>query len=322
VLQWLNQKDYWTTSDARHLLFGILAGTAVLFVAREIFVRRGVVRRVAAPAGMLVAALVIGWNLWGEIAAANASNTFSHTFVALPQPANWIDNATDKAPTLFIGQSLATSNEFWSLEFWNQSIQYVWSVDATAPPPGKTTTPNYEDTTGALAPQPAVDWVVASPGVDPVGRLVEKAGGLRLYRVTHPVRLRDAEGQVTTDADWMSTSSWYVHFAPDGARRGDATVTLSRSAACGSQPSSTLTVKLSSLRIALPVTNGQPVPKKLLAVRHVLLRSDPCETRVLRFTVSTPFRIDVTANRTFQPSQYDQRQLSAQVTFGFKPAAR
>jgi hypothetical protein len=29
--------------------------------------------------------------------------------------------------------------------------------------------------------------------------------------------------------------------------------------------------------------------------------------------------MDLSANRTFQPSPYDQRQLSAQVTFGFEP---
>ncbi|HVU78330.1 MAG TPA: hypothetical protein VHC67_12145 [Gaiellaceae bacterium] len=321
VLQWLNQHDYWTTSDARHLLFGILAGTAVVFALREVLVRGGGARRFAAPAGAILAALVVGWNLWGEIAAANASNSFSHTFVALPQPPSWIDNETGKAPAMFIGQSLGASNQFWSLEFWNQSLQWIWSVDATAPGPGRTITPNYLDTSGAIDPQIPVDWVVAAPGVDPVGRLVETAGGLRLFRVSHPIRLRDAYGQVTTDANWMSTSAWYYHFAPDGPRKGTATVTLSRAAACGdaNAKASTITVKLSSLKIAVPRSNGQPIPEKLLAVRHVLVRSTPCDTKTVTFHVSTPFRIDLSANRTFQPSQYDPRQLSAQVGFDFKP---
>jgi hypothetical protein len=38
--------------------------------------------------------------------------------------------------------------------------------------------------------------------------------------------------------------------------------------------------------------------------------------------VREPFRIDVTADRTFQPSPSDQRQLSAQIGFAFKPDKR
>jgi hypothetical protein len=317
VLQWLNQKDYWTTSDARHLLFGILAGTAAALALRELACRRGFGRSLIVPAGAVVATLVIGWNLWGEIAAANASNSFSRTFVSLPQPPNWIDNETGEAPTMFIGQSLGGSNEFWSLEFWNQSLQWIWSVDASAPGPGRTITPNYLDTTGAVDPQIPVNWVVAAPGVDPVGRRVETAGGLRLYRVTRPIRIRDAYGGLTNDgSNWMSTSSWYYHFAPTGSTRGTLTVRLSRAAACGTAPPSRITLRLSSIKISAPSTDGQPTSKKLLAVRRVLLRSDPCETTDVTFRVSTPFRVDLTSNRTFSSSD---GQISAQVNYGFKP---
>src|SRR4051812_22811939 len=70
VLQWLNQKIYFTTTDARRLVFGILVGTVVMMLARDALVRR---RPVALTAGVLLAVGVIGWNLWGEIAAASAS---------------------------------------------------------------------------------------------------------------------------------------------------------------------------------------------------------------------------------------------------------
>jgi hypothetical protein len=321
VLQWLNQKDYWTTGDARHLLFGLLAGSVAVVAIRHAIAHRRVPLGLAAPLGGVLAAAIVGWNLWGEIAAANASNSFSHTVVALPKPADWIDRETGKQPALFIGQSLQSSNAFWSLEFWNQSLQYIWSVDATAPGPGPVRTPNYLDTTGAIDPQIPVHWVVATPGVDPVGQLAEEAGGLRLYRVHAPIRIRDAYGNLSADgANWMSTSSWYYHFAPQGPRRGIATVTLSRGAACGPFPASPITVKVSSLYIEGPRThNGQPVTKKMLAVRRVLLHSTPCDSKTLTFRVSTPFRIDLSAARTFQPPN-DPRQLSAQVTFGFKPA--
>jgi hypothetical protein len=69
--------------------------------------------------------------------------------------------------------------------------------------------------------------------------------------------------------------------------------------------------------------DSQPVAGRLLAVRTVTVRSNPCDTRVIRIPARTPYRIDISAVGTFQPSQYDLRELSAQVTFGFearKPA--
>ncbi len=220
---------------------------------------------------------------------------------------------------MFIGQSLAGSNLFWSIEFWNQSIQDVWSVDATAPGPGPVITPNYANTRGVVVPQLPIHWVVAARGVDPAGKLATQAGGLRLFHVTPPIRMADAYGGLSTDgANWMTTSSFYYHFATSGPQPGVASVSLSRAAACGGAPPSHMTVRLSSLRI--DPTNGQPAPGRTLAVKHLLLHSNPCETRTLTFHTQTPFRIDVTAVGTFQASASDPRQLSAQVDFGWAPA--
>jgi len=311
VLQWLNRKPfYFTTDDARRLLFGILIGIVVFALLRDRLRRAGV-----AVAGLL-AVLVVAWNLTGEIAAANSSNDFSRSFRGvLPTPPDWIDRATGRSRTLFIGEALGGSNAFWSLEFWNQSIGDVWSVDATAPGPGPTVTPNYADLSGKLDPQLPIDWVVASPGVDPVGRLAEPpVGGLRLYHVPRPVRIADAEVGISPDG-WMSTSAWYYHFAPHGPVRGHAVVTLSRTAACGDVPPSRITIRVSQLRIN---GDGQPVAGKLQQLRRLTLRSNPCQAVPVRIPARTPFRVDLTAVGTFQPSQYDLRQLSAQVTFGFE----
>jgi hypothetical protein len=303
VLQWMNQNWSVTTSQAENVLFGILIGGVVLAAAIEALGRRSALRRWALPAGCLLAVAVVGWNLWGEIAAANASNAMAKAFRSvLPTPPDWIDRSTDRARTMFIGQSLGGSNAFWSLEFWNQSISYVWSVDASAPGPGIVTTPNFVDTTGTIAPQLPFDYVVAGPGVDPVGVLVEPpVGGLRLYRVAKPVRLADAQGGITPDG-WMQSGAWYYRFAPHGPRPGVA---------------SHITIRASRLRID---ADGQPAAGRTLAVRHVTIRSDPCETKVVTIPVTTPFRLDVSAQGTFQPSQYDLRQLSAQVGFGFTPS--
>jgi hypothetical protein len=322
VLQWLNQKAYFSTTDARRLVFSILAGAVVIALARTYGPRKAQLVRLAVPAGALLAAAIVGWNLWGEIAAANASSVQAKSQRSqLVTPPNWIDDETGKARTMFIGQSLAGSNLFWSLEFWNQSIQDVWSVDATAPGPGPVITPDFASTRGVVEPQLPIHWVVAAPGVDPAGTLAEPpAGGLRLFHVTAPIRLADAYGGLSTDgANWMTTSSFYYHFAPRGPTPGVASVSLSRAAACGSAPPSHMTVTLSALRI--DPSNRQPVAGRTLAVKRLVLRSTPCETRTITFHTHTPFRIDVVANGTFQASPSDPRQLSAQVDFGWAPSS-
>jgi hypothetical protein len=319
ILQWLNRTWYFTTADARHLVFGILIGSVVVAALREVALRRGGFQRVGIAAGALLAIAVVSWNLTGEIAAANASNSFSDSFRGvLPTPPDWIDRTTGRARTMFIGQSLAGSDAFWSLEFWNQSIGDVWSVDSSAPGPGPIRTPNYLDLTGAVDPQLPLDWIVATPGVDPVGTPQETVGGLRLFHVQHPIRIADAEGNISPDAAWMSTNAWYYRFTSAGTKPGFAVISLSRAAACGDFTPSRITIKLSRLKLT-KAPDSQPVAGRLLAVRKVTIRSNPCDTKVVRIPARTPYRIDVSAVGTFQPSEYDLRQLSAQISFGFEP---
>ena len=137
--------------------------------------RRGSFQRAGGVALALLALAIIGWNLTGEITAANSSNSFSSSVRAvLVTPPDWIDRATGRARTMFIGQGLGGgTNAFYSLQFWNQSIEDVWSVDASAGGPGPGITPNYLDTTGVVYPQLPLHWIVAGPGVEPVGQLVD-----------------------------------------------------------------------------------------------------------------------------------------------------
>ena len=314
VLQWLNRHISFTTNDARRLLFGILICSVVVLVCTDRLVRRRRLPQLAVPAGALLALLVIGWNLWGEAAAADASNRFSTGFRGvLPTPPDWIDRTTHRQRTMFIGQSLQASNGFWSLEFWNQSMQDVWSTDATAPGPGATVTPDFSDTTGVVEPQLPLDWIVVTPGIDPKGTLVAPVGGLRLFHVPHPIRLVDTTTGLSPDASWMSTAAAFVRFGVPTTKPGIATVTLSRTAACGNDASSPVTIRISRLRID---DHRQPAAGKLLAERRVLVTSTSCGARAFTFRVRPPFRIDLTSSRTFLAS--DGRQLSAQVGFGYK----
>src|SRR5262249_48688003 len=80
ILEWLNRTWYMTNPGLKRLLFGILVLTVVAGLASDLLRRRSPRRgfRLAAVAvGGTVAALVVAWNLTGEIAAANASNSIA-----------------------------------------------------------------------------------------------------------------------------------------------------------------------------------------------------------------------------------------------------
>ena len=282
ILEWLNRTWYLTNTDLERLLYGMLAFSIVVGVAAHLLRRRESDRRfriAGSVLGGLVAVLVVGWNLTGEIAAADASNSIAKTFRStLPTPPDWIDQATGRARTMFIGKSLGGSNAFWSIEFWNQSIGDVWSVDATVPPPGPGVTPDFTSLDGQVAPQIPVRYAVATPGVDLVGRIIETAGGLRLYRARPADPDRDSETGVTPDG-WMSTSAQYNQFGAAGRACRGRRRHLSRAAACGDVPAAHITIRVSRLRI-----NGdrQPTFGKLLALRRTTIHSTPCDTRSVR----------------------------------------
>lgn len=316
ILQWLNQTWYWTESDLRWLLFGILA-LGVAFALAQSFLRatsgQGV-RRGVGIATIVLAVGTIAWNLGGELSAASqavAPAKFQKSL--LPDPPDWIDRQTGRARTMFIGKDLSNSYAFWSLEFWNQSIQDAWSVDASAPPPGPTTTPNFLRTDGALDPQLPLDWVIAPPGIAIAGEIVEQAGGLNLYRVPHPIRMASFVSGITLDG-WMQEDSRFVRFAPRPTP-GVVTISFNRVGACGEIPDAKFAFRVSQVRID---DDGQPVAG---ALRQTIRRTvAPCKEDVMRFPATAPFRIDGHATGLFRAG--DGRDLAAQVGYAFAPTKR
>ena len=134
---------HFTTTDARRLLFGILIGTVVAAAARELVVtagreaRRGA--RSALPAGTLLAVLIVGWNLTGEIVGRGRVELVRRrrSAACCRRRRTGSTEATGRrADDVHRRVVRADPNAFWSLEFWNQSIEDVWSVDAIGTRPG------------------------------------------------------------------------------------------------------------------------------------------------------------------------------------------
>jgi hypothetical protein len=256
---------------------------------------------------------VIGWNLAGEIQAANAAiapGKFLRSL--LPVPPDWVDRKTGRQRSMFIGQSLGNSYWFWTLEFWNQSLEYIWSVDDSAPPPGQSTTPNFTSTDGTVDPQVPVRWVLSQPSIVFNDPIAETAGGLNLYRARHPIRIVSYPLGVTPDG-WMLDRTSFLRFARHPVE-GTLNVSLSRSAACGDVPTSHFTFRIYNLTLD---KSAQPVNGKLQSIRHAAIRSTPCEQKTFTFPARAPFKVDAIASPTFLAG--DGRRLSAQISYSFTP---
>ena len=310
ILQWLNQTWYWTESDLRWLLFGILA-VGVLFALAP---------RLGSRAARPVAIAVGGARTRDDRLEPDGRGRRRRTRPSRPRSSSarccrrrptGSTGQTGRARTMFFGKDLSNSYAFWSLEFWNQSIQDVWSVDASAPPPGPTTSPNFLDTDGALDPQLPLDWVVAPPGLVLAGRAVEQAGGLTLYRVPHPIRMASFVSGITLDG-WMQQDSRVRPLRAEAGPRDGRTISLDRGAACVDRPAR-FTFRVSSLRID---DDGQPVAGRLQRVVKAV--APPCKLTLVRIPATAPLRVDATATNLFKAG--DGRELAAQVGYTFKPA--
>ena len=103
-------------------------------------------------------------------------------------PPDWIDRATGRESTLFVGQGIGNSNAFWSIEFWNQSIHDVWTVDGSSPGLGQTWTPNFGRVDGEVSgPRISDRWGVAPASITLAGKPKE------LRRRPAAVRARPAD---------------------------------------------------------------------------------------------------------------------------------
>jgi hypothetical protein len=340
ILQMGNRMLALDADKTMWVLFGALGVSVALLFAPRL---AGRWRPAGLVAAGVAAALVVAWNLAGQISAASATNTFSRILLDnYPSPPNWIDQSVGDGKVLYLGQRIADPQGIWLMEFWNRSLQQVWSLDGTAPGPGPTLTPDLAQADGALKPDPkGFDYVVVDPGVNPVGELIGRpkiylrtdyhkdAYGFvdrtlvflpahwRLYRIKHPFRLQSAPVGIFSDG-WIGNFSGYSQFATRGNRGGDAIVNVSRAAWKGPDKPARVIVTLGTL---VKGPDRQPAIGKVLAVRRWTIHSGQ-ERRFVIPVARPPFRVEVKVTPTFSPSDYgysDRRQLGAQVSYGFKP---
>jgi hypothetical protein len=327
ILQQANLSLSWNTTDAKIALAVALALMVAAVLALQL---TRPPRAVVAGIVGLVCVVLLAWNLTGEISASDetATASISNRSNIRGHP-DWIHRIAGNARVVYIGHNMDTGNATseWLLEFWNPGVQEVWSLDGTAPGPGRRQTPDLANTGGVLIGKPPSEatYAVVDPGIDVLGiyrgRHSHRLGGgfapWRLYRITPPLRLLDGTTGITGDG-WTTTDpipgdanyggpvpATFTRFG-----RGRGTIKI-RVAQCLSA-SCHVTIRMGTLAIG---ADHQPRIGETVIVRHLTLHHS-YESRTV--TLPTPgdrFRVETIALPLVTLG--DGRQVGAQVAYTF-----
>ncbi|MBA2474402.1 MAG: hypothetical protein H0V40_00375 [Actinobacteria bacterium] len=278
-------------------------------------------RRLALRAVLVAAAVaVLAWNVTGQLAAASGARIAADLLHSnLPRPPDWVDRRTGGAPTLYLGQpGLSEPTGIHLLEFWNRSVERVWSLDGLAPGPGPTLTPDLAAPDGRLSHGSEFEYVVTDTNVDLQGKVLEEQLGLRLIRPAKPLRLRTLTGGIYSDG-WTGGFASRNVFTTPGGRAGYMLVRLSREAWGGQDVPGTVVVNVGTLVLD---ANRQPQIGRRVDTSTYVIDAGEREGLILD-TPPPPFRVEVTIDPTFVPAQLDSRsgdtrELGAQVGFEFR----
>jgi hypothetical protein len=283
----------------------------------------------------LAAGLVLAWNAYGEISFARASHIYGKRAVAyLPRPLSWIDGAVPPGAQVdYIGQSLTDANAILQLEFWNRSLQQVWSTDGTAPGPGPTVTPDLISPDGRLQPGEGIRYMVADFGIRLVGRIIGTkthwAGrplAWKLYRIAPPLRVVQTLEGIYWDGWGRPQTALNQYSLPSD---GPSLIKVHVSRAGGGRPlPATVRVRVGELSLGKVALNGQvvtrPVMGKVLFTQTLHVRRDLDHVFELR-APKPPFRVETSVTALPQPpaglatDRTYRRQLAAQVSYSVDP---
>jgi hypothetical protein len=318
IAAFANREWGWPQTRIEHaLLLGCAISLAVVVALRVLRSSSTAFRAVAGTA----AVAVLVWSLTAEVYAAQGERRLSDRIANnLPEPYNWVEQATGGKSVVVLGQQFTDATGEWLTEFWNPAITKVWSIDGTAPPPGPVVTPNLAAPNGTLWPTPGTAYALAMNGVTLQAPVVAQRDGDILYRLDgKPLRLASAVTGLYSDG-WMGDHASYNRYDVSHDGPGFAVVNLSRVAWCGKDVPGKATVEIG------PVTIG---PDKQPAIAHVTATQTKtlhhCTAKGFLLPVpNRPWRVEITIEPTFSPhdldpSSSDRRQLGAVVSAGFQP---
>ena len=242
------------------------------------------------------------------------------------------------------------------MEFWNKGLTYVWSLDGTAPGPGRQApgflTPDAQPDgklVGTSIPHgnpPGVDYMVADNSIQvagkeivrpnvvstitedefgfPIHKLVTTPAPWRLLKIDRPLRLASTPTGVSPDG-WVTP--------PLGLGRGAPAFSAYNQFSTPTGKPGWIRIVVSragwqgkdkpgtwSIKVADLVRGADNQPA-LGKVRQVLRwKVHAGKTRAFYVPADPPTRVELTVSPTFSPYEFggsDRRELGAQVSYSF-----
>jgi hypothetical protein len=318
IIQQANRYYEWTGTDARNMLL-VLFGVGLVLVAAAVLVRgRG---RLPLGIAVFLGVTLLTWNVIGEISAAAGTVSVSRDSEALlGHPFSWVDDATGRKPTIYLGQGVADQRPEWMLEFWNRSITTVSSLDSTLQGPGPAGAPNITArgqlywTADPRDPGKVFDYAVEDwPCVDFAGTLTAKhdytigtnVTTWRLVQLTKPNRLLATCSGIYSDGWSGPNDSTYFRYA--GTKPGWLRIRLSR------QHWRSTPVDIQLGKIA--VQERTPVIGTIIHDKRIQLRSGITQTVWLHVPASG-FAVRTVVVDKFIPREVNAQEFSDPRTLG------
>ena len=289
IAAFANRDLRWTQHDIRLALAvttAVALGAALLPYARRL--------RLLMP---VVAAATVAWMLTGQITVAQGAAAGSRALLAnYVSPPTWIDDETGRAGTTFMGQNLSAGQDVgvWLTEFWNRSVQNIWTLDGSAPGPGLTTTPDLVAPNGTLRHDPGQPYVVQTNGVDIIGKVIDQRTNTQLVRISHPWRLQQAyygrsdDGWITgANGDATSADGTFAYFGP-GTAPGKLDLTIGRPGFCHDSPGTNAVVRIGPVAL-----NQQRAPIVTHPAYVRRLHVADCSINHIVVTVRPPVAVEI-----------------------------
>jgi hypothetical protein len=287
------------------------------------------VRFTRSTSGPVVAALaagfVLAWSFYGEVSfARSAHKEADRSIRTMPRPLDWVDRSVPSGTQVYyLGQGIDDTGDILQLEFWNRTVQHVWSVDGTAPGPGPTVVPDVVTPGGRLEPSKGVQYMVADAGISPVGRVIARKihyGGRgarqwRLIRITPPLRVSQTVEGIYPDG-WGKPNTALNQYSIPGNTRSLVKVDVSRTGAAARYPA---TVVVSVGKLVLTGAPGEHRPAIASVLFTRTLRVPNKLKHVFVFEAPPPpFRVETSVTpfpHERDPTIGDPRDLGANITY-------
>ena len=174
--------------------------------------------------------------------AAKGERDFSERIDGnLPKPYDWVDQATGGESVVVIGQQISDPTNIWLTEFFNPSVQKMWSLDGTAiDVGGPILTPDLNAVDGTLTPTPETRYALAVNGVRLQAPVVERRKDAILYRIDgkplqlqgRPRRTRDRRMDDRLERRIRVARASYTRYDVSDDEPGLAVVRLTRIGWC------------------------------------------------------------------------------------------